>query len=473
MSFSAVFERFVAGAPFCVSYRALMENIFAPSKLDALFCKTAQVQYQRKVLFSSLVDIVGQVVCRESPSVREVCVRQREQFNASMRAIYYKLGNIETRMSEALVRHSADQARRLIKHCRGQRRPLLPGYRVKILDGNHLGKTHHRLGVLQKTKAGALPGQSLVLLDPQAMLIDKIVCCEDGHSQERSLLDQVLDGIQKKDLVIDDRNFCTVRFLFALRALKAFFITRRHGRMPYTLLGKRRYAGRCETGAVHEQTCAIKHPDTGEVLHLRCALLTLNTPTVDGDTEIHLLTNLPEKVSAVKVVQLYRRRWTIEQAFNELTMHLRCELQSLGIPRAALFAFSVAACAYNLLAVAKAAMRGVHGEKVVETELSNYYITNEISRVHGGMTLAVPEQEWSAFQTMPPAKLATLLTRWISKADLSKYPKSPRGPKKPKRKLPNAQFQHVATSRLLEKQRLAKKRTAKRAKQLTHQKSGP
>jgi hypothetical protein len=419
------------------------------------------------------VDIAGQVVCRESPSINEVYVRQREQFNASIKAVYNKFGNIETRTSEALLRHSADHARRLIQRCRRKVKPLLPGYRVRILDGNHLGKTHHRLGVLRKTKAGALPGQSLVLLDPQAKLIDKIVCCEDGHAQERSLLDRVLEDIQKKDLVIDDRNFCTVWFLFALKNLKAFFITRQHGRMPYELQGKRHYVGRCDTGSVYEQTCELKHPTTKEVTHFRRASVTLNTPTVDGDTEIHVLTNLPPKVSAVQVVQLYRRRWTIEQAFNELTTHLRCELQSLGVPRAALFAFSVAACAYNLLAVAKAAVCGVHGEKVAETKVSNYYITNEISRVHGGMTLAVPEEEWAKFQTMSLDKLAQHISRWIAKVDLSKYPKSPRGPKKPKRKLPNAQFQHVATSKLLEKERLAKERKAKRDKQLTQKTNDP
>lgn len=473
MSFSAVFQRFADGAPFCVTYRALMENILAPAKLDALFNKTAQVQYERKVLFSSLVDIASQVVCRESPSINEVYVRQREQFNASIKAIYGKLANIETCTSEGLVRHVADQAQRLIGRCRGKVKPLLSGYRVRILDGNHLGKTHHRLGVLRKTKAGALPGQSLVLLDPQAKLIDKIVCCEDGHAQERSLLNGVLEDVRKNDLLIEDRNFCTLWFLFALKNLKAFFIVRKHGRMPCELQGKRRYVGRTDTGSVYEQTGAITHPDSKTVTHLRYLVLVLNTPTVDGDTEIYLLTNLPKKITAVQVVQLYRQRWTIEQAFNELTTHLRCELQSLGVPKAALFAFSVAACAYNLLAVAKAAVRGVHGEKVAETKLSNYYITNEISRVHGGMTLAVPEEEWDEFQTMSLDKLAQHISRWIAKADLSKYPKSPRGPKKPKRKLPNAQFQHVATSQLLEKERLAKKRKAKRAKQLTQKTSGP
>lgn len=84
------------------------------------------------------------------------------------------------------------------------------GYRTRTLDGNHLGKTNHRLKVLRNTKAGALPGKALVLLDPQRMLIDEVVLCEDGHAQECSLLDQFMPLLAKNDLLIADRNFSTL-----------------------------------------------------------------------------------------------------------------------------------------------------------------------------------------------------------------------------------------------------------------------
>ena len=154
--------------------------------------------------------------------------------------------------SRALVQYVAVQARELIDRTDGRRQPLLKGYRVRILDGNHLGKTDHRLGVLRGTSAGALPGQTLVLLDPQRMVIDDVVCCEDGHAQERSMLHEVLPVIKPRDLVIDDRNFCTLAFLFGLMRRKAYFITRQHGRMPFKTRGKLRYIGLTETGRVYQ-----------------------------------------------------------------------------------------------------------------------------------------------------------------------------------------------------------------------------
>ncbi len=449
MVFSELFEQFVRCSPACVMHRAVMENVFAPAELDALFRRAAVAQYERELLFSTLVDLVSLVVSRVSKSVHAAYVRKRQEVGVSVRCLYDKLDGVETGTSRALVQYTAEHVGELIRHCKGFRASLLKGYKVRILDGNHLRGSHHRLKVLRGTAAGALPGQSLVLLDPQRMLIEDVIPCEDGHTQERALLDQVLPSIGQGHLLIDDRNFCTLGFLFALKQRKAYFITRQHGRMPCTPQAKVRYVGRCSTGRVYEQTAELRDPQTGEITHVRRITVKLSTPTRDGDTEIHLLTNLPAKVGAVKIAELYRHRWTLEQAFNELTTQLRCELNTLGYPKAALFAFCVAVCAYNLLAAVKGALRGVHGEETMETRVSNYFLTDEISGFYKGMMVALPPQEWEIFHTMPPARLASYLRRWARTADLENYPKHPRGPKKPKPRRPNAKFKHVATAKLL------------------------
>jgi Transposase DDE domain len=454
MVFGTVFERFVAACPACVMFRAMMEHVFAPPKIDGLFHQVAVKQYERELLFSTLVDLVSQIVTRTYRSVHAAYVKNRAHISVSVKALYDKLSNLEPGTSRALVQHTAREARELVDRSKGTRKPLLKGYRVRILDGNHLGKSHHRLEVLRDTAAGALPGQTLVLLDPERMIIDDVLCCEDGHAQERSLLTELLPSIAPGDLVIDDRNFCTLGFLFALMYRKAYFITRQHGRMPWKPLKESRFVGHTVTGRVYEQLIELIDPETGETRQVRRITVNLKSPTRDGDKEIHLLTNLaPSRVSATKVAELYRKRWTLEQAFNELTTELRCELQSLGYPKAALFGFCVAVCCYNVLAAVKGAIRGTHGEKTMETKVSNFFLTDEISGTYRGMMIALPPKEWEVFQTMSKAKLAAQLCQWARGADLGSYPKHPRGPKKPKNQRPNAQFQHVSTAKLLEKQR--------------------
>ena len=92
----------------------------------------------------------------------------------------------------------------------GTNPPLLPGYRVKFLDGNCLEASDHRLKVLRETNAGALPGKSLVVFDPELGIAIDVFPCEDGHTQERALLTAVTETIKPKDAWVADRNFCVL-----------------------------------------------------------------------------------------------------------------------------------------------------------------------------------------------------------------------------------------------------------------------
>jgi hypothetical protein len=51
--------------------------------------------------------------------------------------------------------------------------------------------------------------------------------------------------------------------------------------------------GRIETGRVYEQSMEITDPKTGATLAIRRITVKLYQPTRDGDTELHILTNVP------------------------------------------------------------------------------------------------------------------------------------------------------------------------------------
>src|SRR5947209_20316424 len=99
----------------------------------------------------------------------------------------------------------------LIEQLDGARPPWLPGYRVKIIDGNCIEASERRLKVLREVQGGALPGKSLVVYEPAHGLVSDVFPCEDGHAQERSMLGLVLETVQANDLWIQDRNFGTVQ----------------------------------------------------------------------------------------------------------------------------------------------------------------------------------------------------------------------------------------------------------------------
>jgi IS4 transposase len=451
MLLSDVFELFAQEAPVSVMVRATLENALNPLALDQLFEETAQRQYTRTLLFSSIVDLMSAVVCRIRPSINAAYQKHAPLLGVTRKAVYDKLDRLEPAIAAALVRHTASALEPVIAAMGGDLPPWLPGYRIKIVDGNHLASTEHRLKELRTTGAGALPGHALVVLDPQVMLVTDVVPCEDGHAQERSLLDHILALVRPGDLWIEDRNFCTTGFVFGVVRRRASFVIRQHaGNLPWQFVGKRRSCGRIDTGRVFEQTIRVEHED-GEVLFLRRVTVALDRPTRDGDTEIHILTDLPAKVARAKAIaELYRKRWTIETAFAELEATLRGEVETLGYPKAALFAFFVALVAYNLLSVVKAALRSVHGAKVVTEEVSGYYLADEVAGTYRGMMIAIPEDEWAVFQDLSPVELGQVLQDLARRVRLSEYRKQPRGPKKPqpKRRI-EGQQNHVSTAKLL------------------------
>src|SRR3954452_7785778 len=313
MIHSEVFDRFAQGDTIPLMAQALMENALCPRVLDQLFEDVAERQYTRQLLFSSIVELMSVVVCGIRPSINAAYTKNAVPINASLTALYRKIERIETPVGAAMVRTTAGRLASVVTAMGSGLKPFLDGYRTKILDGNHLAKTEHRIKELRTMRAGALPGHALVTFDPESMLVIDAVLCEDGHAQERSLLDQVLETVAAKDLWVADRNFCTTNFLFGIARRGGSFVIRQHGSTLHaTPVGKRRARGRVETGQVFEQTLRAT-TEEGEVLLLRRVTVALDQPTRDGDAEIHLLTNLPAEVAdAPKIAEIYLRRWTIE-----------------------------------------------------------------------------------------------------------------------------------------------------------------
>jgi len=451
-----VFDRFVEKSPISVMVRGTLERVLGAGQLNAWFARTAQKQYTRTVLFSTVYDILSQVVFRIKPSVRAAYRDHEDTVGASLISVYNKLNGVETHTSAELVRYSAAVLTPLIEQLDGARAPWLPGYRVKILDGNCIEASERCLKVLREVQAGALPGKSLVVYEPTAGLVSDVFPCEDGHAQERSMLGQVLETVQAHDLWIQDRNFCPCAFLCTIDNRDAGFITRQHEGLPFEVVTTLRPVGRIETGQVAEQRVQVW--DTQGQAHLfRRIRVKLDQATRDGDRVLYILTNLPlRKASAKRVARLYRKRWTLETAFQHLEAYFHSEINTFGYPKAALFGFCLALVAYNMLAVVMAALRSVHGEETIDHDLSLYYVANEIAQTYHGMMIAIPEDAWRVFSRMRPAEIVATLKMLARKVRLKAYRKSPRGPKKPRPKrggTPKAP--HVSTAKLLREQQVS------------------
>jgi hypothetical protein len=334
---------------------------------------------------------------------------------------------------------------------------------VRIIDGNHLPATEHRIAELRKTRQGPLPGHCLAVLAPDLMLIVDAFPCEDGHAQERSLLPQVLETVQPREVWIADRNFCTTDFLFGIAQRKAFFVIRQHGStLTCELEGERRKIGRCPTGMLYEQAMRLSNRE-GQSLLVRRVTVELDKPTRDGEREINILTHLPSPdADARTVADLYLRRWAVENAFQELGQALHSEIKTLAYPKAALLSFCVALLTYNVISVVKNAMAAVPGG-LQRAQVSGYYLASEIAATYQGMMIAVPPRVWRReFARLTPAELAEVLKQLAAKIRPDRFRKNVRGPKKPRpKRISGAPDHHISTARVLAKRNQTKPHAVK------------
>ena len=445
-----IVDRFAKKSPICVMARGLMERVLNPDQLDKWFEQTAKEQYTRDLLFSTVFDIMSDVVYGARKSVHAAYQASKEDIRVSVTSLYNKLNGIEVKTSAELVRYAAGEMEEIIERLGGAKPPILPGLRVKLLDGNCIEASEHRIEELRSLAAGALPGKSLVVLDPSLRMPIDVFPCEDGHAQERSLLSDVLSTVEGLDVWIADRNFCTRDFLLGIKRRGAFFVIREHKNLPWKPLTKEKSIGRIETGNVFEQYIMITD-EFGIEYKFRRIHVRLKKTTRNGDSDIYIITNLSKGAANSKeVAELYRGRWTIETAFQELEAHLNSEINTLGYPPAALFGFCIALIAYMILAVIKAALASVHGMDTVENKISGYYLADEISGTYRGMMIAIPNQDWIVFRQYPNSKLIKVLKQLAANVRLSAFLKHPRGPKNPvaKRKS-DPKHPHVSTARLI------------------------
>jgi Transposase DDE domain len=447
------FEKFLERSPVSVMVRGTLERVFDPEKLEQVFSDNALLQYTRELTFAQCVGLRSDVVFRLVPSVGAWYKAHQDEVPVTRQAVYDKLKHLELPTAAGLVAYAGRAVGACLQQMPSPPSPVLSGYRVRVLDGNHLAGTEHRVKDLRRYRAAALPGHALVFYDPQWAVATDVLPCEDAYAQERALLPEVIPMVAKQDCLVADRNFCTLGFLFGIARQGAFFVIRHHAsNVVVQPQGPRRGVGHDARGqALYEQVGCLTEPDTGATLVVRRITVQLLTPTRDGETELHILTNLPvADASAAQISTLYADRWSIETAFHHLTVDLACEVDTLGYPKAALLGFCVALVAYNVVALVKGALRAAHGTEYVKDQLSMYYLTLEVAQVATGMEIAVGIEPWEIFRQMNTAEFATTLVAIAQRLDTKKYTKHPRGPKKqPPHKLSGKHQTHVSTARIL------------------------
>jgi IS4 transposase len=445
-----VIERLEQQAPGAVMAHLALDRALPASWIDEVFQANRQRQYPRELLFSSVVELMLLVTLGLRPSLHAAARKMAEQLPVSLAALYAKVQRTEPAVLRALVQGSAERLVPLVG-CLPERQSL-PGWQLRVFDGNHLPASEKRLAPLRGFRGAALPGHTLVVYDPDSALVCDIVACEDAHESERKGAAALIERAQAQQVWIGDRHFCTQAILQGLAERGAGFIVREHARHPrLQASGAWSTPTDIETGRVREQAIELAERNEVEPQRWRRIEIALHTPTESGDQAIVLWSNLPPEIEAATIAGLYRKRWRIEGMFGRLESVLRSEIKTLGHPRAALLGFAVAVLAYNVLALLKQFIEHAHRHSHPELDVSTYHLAVDITSDYGAMLrMLAPEQSPRADDDprLLGQRLLVLATRMSPKqlATSKRKPKSARAKGYVDGSLARS---HVSTARVL------------------------
>ena len=244
-------------------------------------------------------------------------------------------------MSAALGHESAALAEPGVKALGASHSRWIPGYQMKVLDGNPLAATEHRLKAWRGPWAAPLPGQALGVLDQQRLVMTAVMPTEAGQAQERSMSAQVRQRVEAAQRWSEERHCCTLRLMCGMARRGAACVVRQPAQVQGELLGRAKRTGTTRTGPGCAQAMLVRDPASGETRRVRRMTIKLTVSTRDGDTELHIRSNVPSgRASAAPLARVYGKRWSIETAFFEITTTLSCEINQ-EIPQSLLRGYLV------------------------------------------------------------------------------------------------------------------------------------
>jgi IS4 transposase len=201
--FDKVVERFLRLSPVTVLSRLAVQRALDPTWLDQVFHQHRDRTYQKDLLFSSVIEVASHVVLGLQPSLH--AAYQQASLDVSFQALYGKVGRTEPSVLRAMVRGSYERLAPVVENWAVRARRLVPGHRVRIFDGNDLPASEKRLALLRGFRGAALPGQSLVVYDPDLDLVVDALPWADAHDHERTLMKEMMAEVQPGDINVADR----------------------------------------------------------------------------------------------------------------------------------------------------------------------------------------------------------------------------------------------------------------------------
>lgn len=230
---------------------------------------------------------------------------------------------------------------------------------IWAMDGSQLSEVARRLKILWRVHAAVLPGRVFVVYDVLRGVCRSLSFEPDAARNENLLAKEHLAKIPKGTLLLADRLYGMPGYFEEFGRLGIWGLCRRHRGAKVEVVETSSRTEMAGAGTVTDQLIVLGSGKHG-VARQRARLIRLRS----GRRTLDLFTNVldVQKLPAVRAVELYKLRWSIERMFFDLKEVLNLKRFYAANPNAIAMQIYAAAMVYN-------AFRTMQGRIAVEHEL--------------------------------------------------------------------------------------------------------
>jgi len=332
----------------------LFDFAFDQALIDGIFREHRGRCYTDSLSFPVLLSLVRDCLLQHKGSGHRL-FQELERSDAAPvdeSNFYRKLARMPVEVSRALLRQCTARLTQLM----AMPAVLLPAcfepFEAVVVDGKKIKRAAHRLAPTRGFSGALLGAKALVAMNARSGLAVAMSDSLDGEANDvplvGELLPQVRGVIEKPILWMADRQFCDARTLGRLRQRDGdhFVVRVREGL---------RFQAQTQRALRDDQ--GRKVLDEVGVFGSGKHAMTLRRITLirPGEEDVLLLSDLldHQQFDAIDLLKLYRKRWGIENLFQQVTETFALEHLIGCTPQAILFQFALCLLMYNLIQVIK------------------------------------------------------------------------------------------------------------------------
>ena len=341
----------------------LLQHALPDADLQRLYDDHRGQSYQDVLRFDTFFHLIRDALLHRGDSAHQHFRKARRDgvLPVTIEAVYGKLRRVPPGVSQALL---AEGTRRLAAVSSGAVDPLPPsvaGMEVLAFDGKQIKHVPKRLKALRNLWGKLSGGKLLVVQDVATRMAVAFAADADGLVADNTLVEGAVAQVRQRPsdrprLWVGDRLFGNLVETTRFHAAGEFYLLRYHSKTSFAPDSSRemRKGVTADGLAWHEEWGWYGRASDGRRQYVRRIHLATGKTTPKGKPDhFSVVTNLldADAYPAADLLATYRRRWSIESLFQEVTdvFHLKDLIGTT--PQAMIFQASLVLLLSNALRV--------------------------------------------------------------------------------------------------------------------------